>query len=227
MKPAARLHIIRQREYRKACPPGRERPNPNQPPIWSGLGGPGSPVQSGGTEYYDETGTENTEQTIEYEYVLYSFFFHFTGNSYTYGTGIGVPTDEERRYGYGEEGWVSCILEVINRGNFVFKATGRTMTTTIPTVPTVASPAPPRASKRTRRKKSLEDSSPTSSIGIMTRPRNLIPARSESGPSGLSARELVVQHHATEFGSTSTLSKTFFFGALSALVMHFSFSSFS
>ena len=225
MKPAARLHIIRQREYRKACPPGRERPNPNQPPIWSGLGGPGSPVQSGGTEYYDETGTENTEQTIEY--VLFSFFFLFTGNSYTYGTGIGVPTDEERRYGYGEEGWVSCISEVINRGNFVFQATGRTMTTTIPTVPTVASPAPPRASKRTRRKKSLEDSSPTSSIGIMTRPRNLIPARSESGPSGLSARELVVQHHATEFGSTSTLSKTFFFGALSALVMHFSFSSFS
>ena len=30
MKPAARLHLIRQREYRKDCPPGHQRPQVTQ-----------------------------------------------------------------------------------------------------------------------------------------------------------------------------------------------------
>ena len=44
MKPAARLHIIRQREYRKACPPGGRRPSEENVPQggWSsGIGGAG------------------------------------------------------------------------------------------------------------------------------------------------------------------------------------------
>ena len=64
MKPAARLHLIKQREYFKTCPPGQERPGMNQGnlglnPSWGNslsgdVGGFGD--GSGGTSYYYGTG---------------------------------------------------------------------------------------------------------------------------------------------------------------------------
>jgi len=65
MKPAARLHLIKQREYFKTCPPGVERPGMAQAgiginPSWinpgDGLGGGGFGDGSGGTSYYYGTG---------------------------------------------------------------------------------------------------------------------------------------------------------------------------
>ena len=61
MKPAARLHLIKQREYIKNCPEGMLRPGLTQGnmlnPSWDGgMGGGGFGGGSAGTSYYYGTG---------------------------------------------------------------------------------------------------------------------------------------------------------------------------
>eukprot|EP00095_Tigriopus_kingsejongensis_P005413 maker-scaffold327_size205035-snap-gene-1.9 protein:Tk05413 transcript:maker-scaffold327_size205035-snap-gene-1.9-mRNA-1 annotation:"PREDICTED: spondin-1-like" len=111
MKPAARLHLLKQREYRKPCPPGRMGPINNMNPSWSGIGGAFMPEQSYpesnmgipgsigimnpglGSYGNNQQGAFDSQPSNNYG----------SQNSYSYGEGIGQPTDTEL-YGQGQLG---------------------------------------------------------------------------------------------------------------------------
>ena len=81
MKPAARLHIIKQREYRPACPNknGGVRPGAQGPNQAGGAPGNLNPSWNAPPDYGEES-------------------------SYTYGVGIGQPLENEAGYGENNGG---------------------------------------------------------------------------------------------------------------------------
>ncbi|XP_059097069.1 spondin-1-like isoform X2 [Tigriopus californicus] len=129
MKPAARLHILKQREYKKPCPPGRLGPINNMNPSWSAIGGafmpdssssypdgsmgmPGSIGQMNPGMYGGENqnygdlsggGGGNGGALGGGRYDPPSNNYD-NQNSYLYGEGIGQPTETEL-YGQGAGGY--------------------------------------------------------------------------------------------------------------------------
>ena len=98
MKPAARLHLIRQREYRKDCPPGHRRPPPGMNPGWSSAGGnTRPPLGGGGGRMNLNPFTQGGGASMGSGNPYGSQDSSAAGISYIYnGEGIGVPLDSER-----------------------------------------------------------------------------------------------------------------------------------